>query len=745
MAVRNGRRIVRHECKGGQQIVVNKQLNVRESSLAMQLDVQKRSPVVTNDRASNTTANVIHNIRPQTASARRQDEVISRQRTNVRPQSSTSRNRKQIPSPKLLESRKRISKKKKCSEVRDRREDSSSNDLEGISGSSPSKSPRLDNTPHTAFLQSILQAKDQDIIGVSDAKSSKEEFQTSTHTLHDTPSINDTFTDGGCITTLHENNASRLMEATSNVHPSYSVCDDGVEEIPWSVTELKSGTGDKEEDVDDGLEQSQTRRSFLALSIKYEEKSDEKTDLDEDSEDPSRKFREERQKQLREAAKSLMEGADVYKDEDYDTDLEEDFPKEPEPRLDEAGVSVYIQECKMEGVDPSPYVKNHLKGTTFVMRHRYLGMRAFLPFARAMQKNTTVEFLNLSDNRIDSLGSSAVAEMMRDNCYVTRLDMSHNLMGSPGTSAFASMLETNYTLKRLCLKANHLTDKDAQLLAEGLKNNVTLTDLDLSSNDFGEAAGIHLGKGLASNDGLVYLDLGWNAIRAKGVLELANALKVNSSLEVLDLSRNGINLPGCQAMLRALKLNQGLKVLDLSHNHITSEGARKISLGLKKNSSLEGLLLSGNRIGDVGILALLKAIGTGKTGIRLLGLQDIPMPEAVHNKCTEIQAKFDVCILRLDVDGRRKFMPPSHVTAMVDQFIAENAARFLSSLLHLDEQKKRALSSDDIINILSQLGIDMNQDELESALHHVGALDEENISYLQLLDGLAVLQGKAMR
>lgn len=39
------------------------------------------------------------------------------------------------------------------------------------------------------------------------------------------------------------------------------------------------------------------------------------------------------------------------------------------------------------GVDPSPYVKNHLKGTTFVMRHRYLGMRAFLPFARAMQVN----------------------------------------------------------------------------------------------------------------------------------------------------------------------------------------------------------------------------------------------------------------------------------------------------------------------------------------------------------------------
>lgn len=32
------------------------------------------------------------------------------------------------------------------------------------------------------------------------------------------------------------------------------------------------------------------------------------------------------------------------------------------------------------------------------------------------------------------------------------------------------------------------------------------------------------------------------------------------------------------------------------------------------------------------------------------------MPETIHNKCTEIQAKQDICILRLDVDGRRKFI-----------------------------------------------------------------------------------------
>lgn len=53
--------------------------------------------------------------------------------------------------------------------------------------------------------------------------------------------------------------------------------------------------------------------------------------------------------------------------------------------------------------------------------------------------------------------------------------------------------------------------------------------------------------------------------------------------------------------------------------------------------------------------------------------------------------------------------PHSHVTVMVDQFITQNSARFLSALFHLDEQKKRVLSSDDIIKVLIDLGLNMTQ------------------------------------
>lgn len=45
----------------------------------------------------------------------------------------------------------------------------------------------------------------------------------------------------------------------------------------------------------------------------------------EEEDDPEAKFQEERQRQLREAAKSLLFEPDSLKDEDYDTDLEEEF------------------------------------------------------------------------------------------------------------------------------------------------------------------------------------------------------------------------------------------------------------------------------------------------------------------------------------------------------------------------------------------------------------------------------------
>lgn len=53
----------------------------------------------------------------------------------------------------------------------------------------------------------------------------------------------------------------------------------------------------------------------------------ENCSLDDNSKDAEVNFQSSRQKQLREAAKSLMNAPDPFKDEDYDTDLEEDFPK----------------------------------------------------------------------------------------------------------------------------------------------------------------------------------------------------------------------------------------------------------------------------------------------------------------------------------------------------------------------------------------------------------------------------------
>ncbi|XP_072026810.1 uncharacterized protein [Amphiura filiformis] len=433
----------------------------------------------------------------------------------------------------------------------------------------------------------------------------------------------------------------------------------------------------------------------------------------------------------------IMEGPPAA-DDDYDTDIEEDFPPGPMVEFDQYGRNVYIHECREEGVDPARYVLRHMHESSLQLRHRYLNLRNIIPLAKALKINTCIEYLDLSDNHLEHDGAIAIADMMSDNCYVTKLNLSENLVRSDATFAFTKMLETNYTLKCLCLRANQLTDRDALVLSEALKNNSTLTELDLSQNKLGEQAGIHLGSALGSNDGLIYLDLKWNAIRGKGIVAIANALKANSSLEVLDLSWNGVTQPECIAFMKMLKVNTGLKILDLSHNHVNTIGLQKMSLGIKKNDTIEALLLNTNPIGDDGVLSLLKNLLHCPT-LKLVALQDIALSIAVHGRIREIQANRDICILTRDIDGHKRIFPPSHLVSIVDQFILTNQMRLIERCFALDESRRGTISATQLQKALFAAGLDLSQDQVKTALKDVNILHSMAIPYRLLLDGLSAL------
>ncbi|XP_050412111.2 leucine-rich repeat-containing protein 74A isoform X3 [Patella vulgata] len=212
--------------------------------------------------------------------------------------------------------------------------------------------------------------------------------------------------------------------------------------------------------------------------------------------------------------------------DEYDTDIEEDFPKpENKYRADPTGIYRYQEKCIKSGILPISYLRRHIGRRNVRMRHHYLGGEASKAIAEALRVNTVTESLDLSDNYLKCCGARFIADMMLDNMFILHMNLSNNFIRTRGVEALSVMLQNNTTLKTLSLSGNQLCDRDAGLLVEGIKNNDTLQSLDLSNNNIGELGGIYLGNGLAINESLVDIDLSWNCITRKGAVGVAQALK----------------------------------------------------------------------------------------------------------------------------------------------------------------------------------------------------------------------------
>eukprot|EP00794_Sanderia_malayensis_P005722 gene5722-6422_t len=250
-------------------------------------------------------------------------------------------------------------------------------------------------------------------------------------------------------------------------------------------------------------------------------------------------------------------------EEDYDTELEDDFPASAIEEYDPTGRRVYVKSCKNQDVIPVTYIYKRLGMKELIMRHHGLGSYGTKPLVNALMKNTCVEVLDLTDNDIQSDGSFFISLMLYENFYITDLDLSENSLRADGGISLAKVLLSNTSLKRLILRGNHLTDRAAKVFAEVFKENRTLLELDLSYNDIGESGGLFLGAGLGLNYGLRTLDLSWNGIRNKGAVSMAASMKTNDSLRRLNLAWNGLAFIGALAFMRHLKKNDTLKELDI--------------------------------------------------------------------------------------------------------------------------------------------------------------------------------------
>ena len=254
---------------------------------------------------------------------------------------------------------------------------------------------------------------------------------------------------------------------------------------------------------------------------------------------------------------------------------------------------------------------------------------------RSLQHNTSLEELDLSGNsqlaEDDIEAANHAYNMLTVNMTLKVLNLSGCSLGIAVVVSVFRSLEHNTSLEELDLSENRqLAEGDSEAVGCAIERmlnvNRTLKVLNLSGCRLDTAVANHIAAGLVQNDYLIKLNIERNGyITSEGWVDVFKALCNNTSLKKLDINVNNVWMEGSVALAEMLSLNKSLTELSLRDCLIPEAGLREIARGLLQNTSLKKLDIGFNKLGMEGSVALAEMLSCNKSLTELnLGLCDIP-------------------------------------------------------------------------------------------------------------------------
>jgi hypothetical protein len=156
--------------------------------------------------------------------------------------------------------------------------------------------------------------------------------------------------------------------------------------------------------------------------------------------------------------------------------------------------------------------------------------------------------------------AEAIGTMLHNVPALREFSLSGCYMGSAGARHLADGLSSkNSVVEKLDLSSNKLGAKKAGIFARVLLANQNLKSLDLSNNDIPAAAAIELAVALRQNNTLELLALNLNQIGSAGASALADALVPNDALKDLDMQSNAIGDDGAISIAEMLTRNETIE------------------------------------------------------------------------------------------------------------------------------------------------------------------------------------------
>eukprot|EP00731_Ephydatia_muelleri_P034629 Em0069g4a len=209
--------------------------------------------------------------------------------------------------------------------------------------------------------------------------------------------------------------------------------------------------------------------------------------------------------------------------------------------------------------------------TTLGLNHCGLGPEGLCEVCNAVRMNTTLTYIDLSENRFDDKNITCLGTMLRENKMLTTLGLRRCGLGPEGLCEVCNAVRMNTTLTYIDLSENRFDDQNITCLGTMLRENKFLTSLLLMDCGLGQKGLCEVSSALEMSTTLIYLDLSGNTFNNQSIACLVQLLTNSQTLATLKLRECGLDEGAMNLLAKGLEHSK-LKKLDLGGNHITTKG-----------------------------------------------------------------------------------------------------------------------------------------------------------------------------
>ena len=276
-----------------------------------------------------------------------------------------------------------------------------------------------------------------------------------------------------------------------------------------------------------------------------------------------------------------------------------------------------------------------------------------------------VSVLDLSQCQIRGKGIATVCTALKKNTQVsttlTRLDLSGNRLEADGSSALAAFLAQPNALTQLYLH-DSATSLDLILGALNRGTSREIRELDISSNKLAaasaKASGNQLSGFVRSSSTLIKLNISGTGPTADIFKELLTAIKGNPYLLSVDLnaSKNSLGVAGGRVLMDEGGDMTNITSLDVSENDFDDEAMIAACTGLSRSISIKRLDLSRNlpskgKARDLAVESLINLITSPESSLEYLTFCGGKGTQLGADMLRLIDAMGDAVITGLDITG----------------------------------------------------------------------------------------------